>query len=233
MSNNSKSKKMRDGARVSDNVYVQKKKKFEPISRSRYDEDYADTDREYTEEKGGCFDLCYPITISMLFQKWWTRLALLVHGLLGGLALSHTLYVSSCLKDEKPENFVQYGAYSDAFFGVFFGLCVLCIVSVLDKIDVGHMMTKDYLGEVWRHKCSSIALVIYLTCFTIHLCTAQYDEKLALLAIEEERNTTSGYYHDMRCDLVRSRVCPWNSIVKQPTSSDKSKPKRMGHLISM
>nr|CAH7767187.1 unnamed protein product [Callosobruchus chinensis] len=135
--------------------------------------------------------------ISAMYQKCWTKLALISHGLLGGLALSHALYVGVCFQDEDPDSFVQYGPFSDVYVGIFFGLCVLCIVSVLDRIDVGHMMSKDYLSELWRHKLTSFVLVVYLACFVVHLCTAQYDEKLALLAVPKGNNITDVYYHDL------------------------------------
>nr|CAI5868607.1 unnamed protein product [Callosobruchus analis] len=204
---------MGDDHHISNKIYVQKKNRFEPVPRPGYGENYTETDQEDTE-KGDCLDAFYPIMISAFYQKCWTKLAIICHGLLGGLALSHALYVGVCFQKEEPDSFVQYGAYSDVYFGIFFGLCVLCIVSVLDRVDVGHMMSKDYLSELWRHKFASFALIVYLACFVLHLCTAQYDEKLALLAIPEESNTTDAYYRDLSnpSRMTKEDLRDWMSL---------------------
>ncbi|KAJ8979191.1 hypothetical protein NQ317_016825 [Molorchus minor] len=74
---------------------------------------------------------------SLFFQKWWMRLSTLCHGLLGGLALRPlvvpNLYYSStgrgfsvilCRAGSRP-------------------LCVVCIVSVFDRVDIAHVKLKN------------------------------------------------------------------------------------------
>ncbi|KAJ8932375.1 hypothetical protein NQ314_014742 [Rhamnusium bicolor] len=75
----------------------------------------------------------YPIEIAICFQIWWMRLSTLCHGLLGGLSLGHCLYLL-CNFHQQDENFlIHYAYYSDIYVGLFFALCVICIVSVYDR----------------------------------------------------------------------------------------------------
>ncbi|XP_048526106.1 uncharacterized protein LOC109535657 isoform X2 [Dendroctonus ponderosae] len=55
-------------------------------------------------------------------------------------------------------------------------------LSNLDKrLDVGHLQSHD-LAEFFKQKKCSFLVIVYVTCLTIHLATAPYDEKLSLLA---------------------------------------------------
>lgn len=57
----------------------------------------------------------------------------LSHGLLGGLALGHWLYLICNLRRQDDDFLIHYAYYSDTYVGLFFAMCVLCIVSVYDR----------------------------------------------------------------------------------------------------
>lgn len=75
----------------------------------------------------------YPLEISLIFQRWWMRISTLCHGLLGGLALGHWLYLVCNFHQQDASFLIHYAYYSDIYVGMFFALCVLCIVSVFDR----------------------------------------------------------------------------------------------------
>ncbi|XP_050295370.1 uncharacterized protein LOC126735429 [Anthonomus grandis grandis] len=178
-----KAEKMKKSPRGSDKIYVQKKSRFEetnrhhavPLNRqSAQDLDsISNLDRRFSSR--------YPVEIAILFQRCWMRFSTLCHGLLGGLGLGHWLYIICNLQTQDHAFLIHYSYYSDVYVGLFFALCVLCIISVFDRMDIGHYQPHD-LSEFFRNKKCSFVIIAYVTCLTVHLATAPYDEKLSLLA---------------------------------------------------
>ncbi|XP_066154157.1 DNA ligase 1 [Euwallacea fornicatus] len=178
-----KAEKMKKSPRRSDKVYVQKKSRFEEVSRHNN----IPLSRQSAQDLDSVSNLDkrissrYPIEVAIVFQKWWMRLSSLCHGLLGGLGLGHWLYLVCNFHTQDQAFLTHYAYYSDIYVGLFFALCVLCIISVFDRMDVGHLDTHD-LTQFFKQKKYSLLVIVYMVCLTIHLLTTPYDEKLALLA---------------------------------------------------
>lgn len=75
----------------------------------------------------------YPLEVAICYQQYWMRISNLCHGLLSGLALGHWLYLIANQHEQNEEFLTHYARYSDIYVGLFYTLCVFCIVSVFDK----------------------------------------------------------------------------------------------------
>ncbi|XP_030755063.1 uncharacterized protein LOC115881640 [Sitophilus oryzae] len=206
-----KTEKMRKSPRRSDKIYVQKKSRFEetskhnniPLSRQTA----QDLDSISNLDRG--FPSRHPIQVAICFQKWWLRFSTLCHGLLGGLGLGHWLYIICNFQSQDHAFLVHYAYYSDIYVGLFFGLCVLCLVSVFDRMDLAHISSTD-INEFCKHKKCSFVLIAYLACLIVHLSTATYDEKLSLLAYRN--HTIIGNVGGNHTALVEEEDVPESQI---------------------
>ncbi|XP_060532414.1 uncharacterized protein LOC132705668 [Cylas formicarius] len=182
--------KARKSPRKSDKVYVQKKNKFEAVPRQNGNhlsrQAAQDLDESVGEKR---FSSQYPIQIATKHQRRWTRVSNLCHGLLGGLALGHCLYITCNFSKQDRSFLLHYAYYSDIYVALFFALCVFCLVSVFDRLDVGHIQWVD-LGEFVSGRKSSVVVVIYAACLIIHLSATPYDEKLSLMSYGNRSTTT-------------------------------------------
>ncbi|KAG5870651.1 hypothetical protein JTB14_010569 [Gonioctena quinquepunctata] len=203
-----KSDKMKNKSpRKSDKVYVQKKNRFEVSSKppNHYLNRQGAQDIAEEGKFAGNRSSVYPLEIAIIFQRWWMRLSTLCHGLLGGLALGHWLYLMCNIHQQDRNFLLHYAHYSDIYVGLFFALCLLCIVSVFDRIDIAHL-EKNFTKELWKQKRSSFVVVIYASCLIVHLSTANYDDKLALMSYRRKINDT------LLTNMTRSELKTWNHL---------------------
>ncbi|XP_023020924.2 uncharacterized protein [Leptinotarsa decemlineata] len=194
--------------RKSDKLYIQKKNKFEVSTKPTGNQYLNRQGAQEIVEDGKFTKRCsiYPLEVAIIFQRWWMRLSTLCHGLLGGLALGHWLYLV-CNFDRQDSSFLlHYAYYSDIYVGLFFALCVLCIVSVLDRIDIGHL-EKNCTKELWKQKRCSFVLVVYVSCLMVHLSTANFDDNLTLMSYRRNINDTI-----MVTNMTRSELRTWNHL---------------------
>ncbi|KAL1509519.1 hypothetical protein ABEB36_004235 [Hypothenemus hampei] len=178
-----KPEKMKKSPRRAEKIYVQKKNRFEEVSRHNN----VPLSRQKAQDLDSLsnldrrFSSTYPIEVAVIFQKWWMQFSTLCHGLLGGLGLGHWLYIISNFQTQDHAFLVHYAYYSDIYVSLFFALCVVCIVSVLDRMDVGHLQSHD-LTDFFKQKRCAFLVIIYVTCLGIHLSSTAYDEKLSFLS---------------------------------------------------
>uniref|UniRef100_A0AAR5P916 Transmembrane protein 237 n=1 Tax=Dendroctonus ponderosae TaxID=77166 RepID=A0AAR5P916_DENPD len=218
-----KPEKMKRSPRRTDKIYVQKKSKFEETSRhnnvplSR--QSAQDLDSLSNLDKR--FASRYPVEVAIIYQKCWMQFSSLCHGLLGGLGLGHWLYIVCNFNTQDHAFLIHYAYYSGIYVGLFFALCVICLVSVFDRMDVGHLQSHD-LAEFFKQKKCSFLVIVYVTCLTIHLATAPYDEKLSLLAYRNhtaignsEGNHTVLFTENstfMETTITYSELKTWNHL---------------------
>ncbi|CAH1174125.1 unnamed protein product [Phaedon cochleariae] len=200
-----KPENMKKSPRKSDKLYVQKKNKFEVTSRPSHFLNRQSA-QDLDDAKFGKRISTYPIEISVRVQKVWTRLSTLCHGLLGGLALGHWLYLVCNFHRQDVSFLVHYAYYSDIYVGLYFALCVLCLVSVFDRIDIAHL-DKNYMKELWNQKRSTFIVILYITCFIVHLSTANYDDKLSLMSYQNENSNIS-----IVTNITGSELNTWNHL---------------------
>lgn len=162
--------KSRRSPRRADKVYVQRKHKFETM-------------RPFTECpicKGvvrihGVFE---PLNFALTVQSFWKCISMLCHGLLAGLAMGHMLYVSMVQQDVKDReaSIYDYSAgFTTAYTWIFYLLCAICIVSIFEKYDLGHLDTQHCLDLVYQKK-GSILMVVYVAAIVAHLMNVRMDE---------------------------------------------------------
>ncbi|XP_018564809.1 uncharacterized protein LOC108906126 [Anoplophora glabripennis] len=196
-----KPERVRKSPRRSDKLYVQKKNKFEAVPKPPNTYLSRQGAQDFEDGKFGKRSSTYPLEIAILFQRWWMRMSTLSHGLLGGLALGHWLYLICNMRRQDDDFLIHYAYYSDTYVGLFFAMCVLCIVSVYDRIDIGHLEFKN-MREIWKHKKGLMVVVLYITCLIVHLSTAGYDEQLSLLS----------YSNATIANITKSDLNVWNHL---------------------
>ncbi|KAF5302240.1 hypothetical protein FQA39_LY10279 [Lamprigera yunnana] len=132
-----KTERTKRSPRKSDKLYVQRKNRFEAISRNEQSTCRLTVPNEEGRERS-VFE-SHPIHLATLVQKYWIRITLVCQGLLGGLALGHYLYFhkNKWVYDEHFINF--YSNFVEVFMSIFFVLCIVSIIAIFDRYDVSHI----------------------------------------------------------------------------------------------
>ncbi|KAK4886885.1 hypothetical protein RN001_003156 [Aquatica leii] len=171
--------RMKKSPKKSDKLYIQRKNRFEVTSKNDQSsfrlnmpaEEYCD--RSILE--------CHPIHLAVATQKSWLPLTLLCHGLLGGMALGHYLYFYSIEWQLHEEQLDHYAQFCNLYTSLFFGFCIISMVSVFDRYDISHISIMR-LPTMFKTRKSLILVIIYTVCFLIHLSTADLDDKISLIS---------------------------------------------------
>jgi len=81
-------------------------------------------------------------------QKGWLHISNICHGLLGGLALAHLLFIATT----KPYDWLDggviknYSSFAEIYANTFYCLVIVCIVSVFDRY-VPFVVTSSKLND--------------------------------------------------------------------------------------
>ncbi|KAH0809985.1 hypothetical protein GEV33_012809 [Tenebrio molitor] len=196
----SKVEKVKKSPKRSDKVYVQKKNKFEAVSKPNNLNRQSAYDFE-DDTPGKKFQTYHPLELAIPFQEYWMRLTTLCHGLLGGLAFGHWLYIISNIYVQDSEFISHYSHFSDTYVSFFYLLCVICLISVFEKVDFAHF-DGTQLRSLFHFKKSSLVILIYFTCLVVHLSAARIDYKLGLVSYDNE--TIS--------NITKSELTQWNHL---------------------
>lgn len=101
------------GYRSVDNLYKQ------------HEDNDPDNDRQYTKSVQ---------SLSCDTQHTWTLFSNVCHGLLGGLALAHLLFILTTRPYEWVDlSVANYFAFAETYHNTFFCLAVVCMVSIFDR----------------------------------------------------------------------------------------------------
>ncbi|KAJ3658155.1 hypothetical protein Zmor_009913 [Zophobas morio] len=195
-----KVEKVKKSPKKSEKVYVQKKNKFEAVSRPNNLNRQSAYDFE-EDLPGKNFQTYHPLELAVSFQKYWMRLTTLCHGLLGGLAFGHWLYIISNIYVQDGEFISHYSHFSDTYVSFFYFLCVICLISVFEKIDIAHFERSQF-RSLFHFRKSSIVIVVYFTCLVVHLSAARIDYKLGLVS----------YNNETISNITRSELTQWNHL---------------------
>ncbi|CAG9865344.1 unnamed protein product [Phyllotreta striolata] len=201
-----KPEKAKKSPRKSDKLYVQRKSKFEVTGRPS-NPAMRSSQSEIEDGAFGKRYTVYPLDISLVFQRWWIRISTLCHGLLGGLALGHWLYLICNFHQQDASFLIHYAYYSDIYIGTFFALCVLCIVSIFDRIDTAHL-EKNFYEEILFQKRNSFVAFLYLSCLIIHLTTFIWDDQFSRLSYQDY-NSKNSTAHSV---ILRRDINIWNHL---------------------
>ncbi|KAK5643231.1 hypothetical protein RI129_007076 [Pyrocoelia pectoralis] len=200
-----RSERMKKSPRKSDKLYIQKKNKFEVSHRNNETNSFR-----VNMGNEECYDRSFleyhPLHLAILAQQSWKPITLLCHGFLGGLALAHYFYF---YRNGWAIEYVNYYAnYSDLYTCLFFVLSAICVVSVFDRYDVSHISV-THIPDICRSKKTSILVLIYMVCFLLHLVTANLDDKVGLIPL----NNNISYVNITETEWTQwSNLSYWRSI---------------------
>ncbi|RZC36081.1 transcriptional regulator ATRX -like [Asbolus verrucosus] len=210
---NNKVEKVKKSPRKSDKIYVQKKNKFEAVTKPTNLNRQSAYDFE-EDTTGKKFHTYHPLELAIPFQEYWMRLTTLCHGLLGGLAFGHWLYIISNIYVQDNEFISHYSHFSDIYVSFFYLLCVICLISVFEKYKSQHLRKSHFamvdfahfggaqFRNLFQFRKSSLVILIYFTCLVVHLSAARIDYKLGLVSYDNE--TIS--------NITKSELTQWNHL---------------------
>ncbi|XP_055376876.1 myb-like protein D isoform X2 [Condylostylus longicornis] len=119
------------------------------------------------------------VNLSCALQRIWIMVSNICHGLLGGLALAHLLFIIT----NRPLDWVDgaikhYSAFAEVYANTFFCLAIICMVSIFDRMDLCHIDITN-ASELISFRWIIIAM-IYIATIILTLCAETIDEKLYL-----------------------------------------------------
>ncbi|CRK96600.1 CLUMA_CG009893, isoform A [Clunio marinus] len=144
------------------------------------------------------FSIKNAVQLSCLVQKMWINISNVCHGLLGGLALAHLIFILTT----KPEDWSgtemsqsRYELHAKIYTNVFFFLAVICFVSIMDRIDICQFSVSSLLNTS-EDKSRSISfrsiilIMIYAGTIILNLLAASVDSKFTMIKSMSSENST-------------------------------------------
>lgn len=117
------------------------------------------------------------VRLASTLQRIWVMVSNICHGLLGGLALAHLLFVTTSRPLDWPDGAIQhYSSFASAYANTFYVLAIICMVSVFDRMDLCHLdFSKG--SEVISFRWIIIAM-IYIATIILSLCAESMNDKI-------------------------------------------------------
>ncbi|XP_011638895.2 uncharacterized protein LOC105428334 [Pogonomyrmex barbatus] len=148
------------------------------------------------------------IEVAITAQKFWKCTGLVYQGLLGGMALFHSIMIHVFF-NTSMEFMLNYSIFSEIYTNVFSFLIALCVISIFDKFDLARL-DMDHLREICTgHAKTSIAISLYLATFGLHQASLKVEDQLALL-----------HYHDIN-ETLRSNNTMQETFIEELNSWQK------------
>ncbi|XP_050681603.1 uncharacterized protein LOC126977006 [Leptidea sinapis] len=159
------------GSRRPDKIYLQGGGTFRAVSRDRMLESQQSKD----DEKYARFGDVTALDVAISVQKAWRSCAPACHGVLGGLSLMHLLLIS--YSDSLDAGHLSFHAVvTMPYVSAYYFFCVLCLVSVLDRLEVTSVDTIRRL-QPWFQPM--VLVILYAACLIICTAARSYDELMA------------------------------------------------------
>ncbi|KAL2729110.1 uncharacterized protein V1477_016591 [Vespula maculifrons] len=150
-----------------------------------------------------------PISIAIIAQKMFTRVAFIYQGLLGGMALVHLIMIQFFF-DSSMDFILKYSHFSEIYCSLFSLLIAFSVVSTFDKFDLAGLdvdqlrnICKDYVG-------STIAIPLYLATLCLHETFANVDDKLTLIHYQNFNNTS--WNDTMYMEEIFDGLTTWKKV---------------------
>ncbi|KAG4068321.1 hypothetical protein HA402_007841 [Bradysia odoriphaga] len=155
------------------------------------------------------------IYMSCTIQRIWILLTNICHGLLGGLALSHIIFISST----KPNDLIQgstkhYSTFAEMYANTFYCLAIVCMVSIFDRMDLCRMSLSNAAESIsfkWI-----IIVMIYLATIILSLSAESLDERLYVTSMnvtvwedEIENNRVLNIWNSMSIARSMGAISGW------------------------
>ncbi|KAF7401533.1 hypothetical protein HZH68_007353 [Vespula germanica] len=150
-----------------------------------------------------------PISIAIIAQKMFTRIAFICQGLLGGMTLVHLIMIQFFF-DSSMDFILKYSHFSEIYCSLFSLLIAFSVVSTFDKFDLAGLdvdqlrnICKDYVG-------STIAIPLYLATLCLHETFANVDDKLTLIHYQNFNNTS--WNDTMYMEEIFDGLTTWKKV---------------------
>ncbi|XP_055855503.1 transmembrane protein 237 isoform X2 [Episyrphus balteatus] len=122
-------------------------------------------------------DISTSSRLACSLQRIWIMVSNICHGLLGGLALAHLLFVTTSRPLDWPDGAIHhYSSFASAYANTFYFLAIICMVSVFDRMDLCHLDFSN-ASEVISFRWIIIAM-IYIATIILSLCAESMNEKI-------------------------------------------------------
>ncbi|XP_035733147.1 uncharacterized protein LOC118446512 [Vespa mandarinia] len=149
------------------------------------------------------------ISIAIIAQKLFKRIAFVYQGLLGGMALVHLTMMQFFF--DSTMNFIsKYSHFSEIYYSLFSLLIVLSVISTFDKFDLARLDV-DQLKDICKdYVVSAIAIPLYLTTLCLHEIFANVDDKLTLIHYQYFNNTS--WNDTMHMEEIFDELTTWKKV---------------------
>ncbi|XP_034825149.1 transmembrane protein 237 [Maniola hyperantus] len=156
------------GAQRPEKIYLQGGGTFRAVSRDRILESQQSRDEERYLRIGNLT----PLDVALTAQKAWRNCAPACHGVLGGLSLLHLLLIS--YSDSLDAGHLSFHALvTMPYVATYYFFCVLCLLSVLDRLDVTSIDLTRGL-QPWFQPI--VLVILYTACLLVCTAARMYDE---------------------------------------------------------
>ncbi|CAH4036568.1 uncharacterized protein LOC123711258 [Pieris brassicae] len=155
-------------SRRPEKIYLQGGGSFRVVSRERIMESQQSKEEERYSRLGDPT----PLDVALTVQKAWRAFAGACHGVLGGLSLMHLLLIS--YSDSLDAGHLSFHAVvTMPYVAAYYFFCVLCLVSVLDRLDITNIDTTRGL-QPWFQPI--VLVILYSACLLVCSVARIYDE---------------------------------------------------------
>ncbi|XP_063823643.1 uncharacterized protein LOC135073396 [Ostrinia nubilalis] len=156
------------GSRRPEKIYMQGGGTFRAVSRDRILETQQSGDGDKYLRLGDVT----PLDVALTVQKAWRNCAPACHGILGGLSLMHLLLIS--YSDGLDAGHLSFHAVvTMPYVASYYFFCALCLLSVLDRLDVTSMDVTRGLQPYFQ---PIVLVILYTACMLVCTAARMYDE---------------------------------------------------------
>ncbi|KAM3967999.1 uncharacterized protein ACR2FA_004467 [Aphomia sociella] len=171
------------GSHRPERIYLQGSGTFRAVSRDRIMESQQSRDGDKYLRMGNLT----PLDVALTAQKAWRSCAFACHGVLGGLSLMHLLLIS--YSDSLDAGHLSFHAVvTMPYVATYYFFCVLCLLSVLDRLDVTSLDLSHGLQPYFQ---PIVLVILYTACLLVCTAARMYDELMVYQYTPLVYNTSS------------------------------------------
>ncbi|XP_055691135.1 transmembrane protein 237 [Lutzomyia longipalpis] len=142
------------------------------------DTNFYKTSLDADPEANNWTSLNNSLYLACALQYFWHLLSNICHGLLGGLAMGHLIFVFSTTPHSWNKDFLaQYALFAEVFYNVFYFLAILCVVSVFDRMDLAQISLSN-ASKTISFRWMVVILPIYLVTVILSLSGDTFTDKV-------------------------------------------------------
>ncbi|XP_059608888.1 transmembrane protein 237 [Phlebotomus argentipes] len=155
-----------------DKMFIQTTSGYRSVDSNFY-KSALDTD----PEAGAWTPLTNGLYLACALQHLWHLVSNICHGLLGGLAMGHLIFVfSTAPHDWSKASLSQYETFAEVFFSIFYFLAILCVVSVFDRMDLAQISLSN-ASKTISFRWMVVILPIYLVTVILSLSADSLNDR--------------------------------------------------------